>query len=273
MKVSLLFILVLTLLASCGGPSGPGSSFDAHSFVKALNTVDGQESAVVVQPNFTMRDQYSNAQWFVIYDAKDKNYKAVSLGYLQNLYVSLNSNDLAVAQQFRGDFSGEGNGSEYESVSLWFDPTGNVVGANDFNRRFDGMYYQGQVSGAFYEDEVGTTDVSLMAKETEEHKFLNKAAKVSVLYNVDIKTSLNLVVLGQKIEKILSRNQDHLTQADQSALLKDMESLIGVGFEEMKSAINEPSAKEAMLDKVAAKIGTSADNLEEKILPSLFGIQ
>jgi hypothetical protein len=81
-----------------------------------------------------------------------------------------------------------------------------------------------------------------------------------------------MVTLGAKIEKMLARSNSELTQEDQAALLGDIKSLTGVSLEELQKATQDSSAKNEVLAKVAAKIGTSAQNLEQKFLPEVFGI-
>jgi hypothetical protein len=82
-----------------------------------------------------------------------------------------------------------------------------------------------------------------------------------------------MVTLGSKVEKMLSRaNGGELTKEDQSALMSDLKILTGVSLEEIQKAAQDSSAKEEVLAKIAAKIGTSAQNLEQKFLPEVFGI-
>jgi hypothetical protein len=276
LKMSLLALLAT--LASCGGGGGGGgggSSYGtyyspnilASEFVSSLNSVDGTYStSIELYTNETLRSQAPGQDdWFVIWDAKYGEYKAVSLQYVRSIvYYDYYSNNRAVAAEFRsierddiltGELNGDYYGNDYEVVDL----------------RWDG-YYEGRNSGYLYEDEVSTTDVSLLAKEQEQRKFFSKAAKVSLVFNVSLETSMSMVTLGSKIEKMLSRGNGELTEQDQSALLGDIKSLTGVSLEEMKAASEDSAKKEEVLAKVAAKIGTSAQNLEQKFLPEVFGI-
>lgn len=275
-KISMLAALLT--LASCsdggGGPStstyGPHTSPSilASEFVAALNANDGTYStAVELYSNETLRSQQpGQEQWFVIWDAKYGEYKAVSLNYVRSIvYYDYYSNNSAVAHEFRsietsdilaGRYNGDTYGNDYEVVD-YHASTG---------------YYEGRNSGYLYEDEAGTTDVSLLAKEQEKMKFYEKAAKVSFAYNVSIETSMSMVTLGSKIEKMLSRSNGALTEADQAALLSDLKTLTGVSLEEIEAAANDSKAKADVLAKVADKIGTSAQNLEQKFLPEVFGI-
>lgn len=284
MKNTFLKLSVLSMLfalASCGGGGGGGSDDDtpstygkyssssilASDFVAALNTVDGTtSSAVELYTNETLRSQtVGQDEWFVIYDAKFAEYKAVSLQYVRTIvYYDYYSNNKAVAGEFRkienndvaaGNLNGDLYGNNYEVVDL--------LGSG---------YYEGRQSGYLYEDEAGTTDVSLLAKEEEQNKFFAKAAKVSFTYNVSLETSMSMVTLGSKIEKMLSKANGELTQEDSAALLGDIKSLTGVSLEELQKATESSSAKEEVLAKVAAKLGTSSQNLEQKFLPEVFGI-
>lgn len=283
LKLSMLALLVS--LASCGGGGGGGggggsstpapstygqySSSDilASDFVSALNSVDSTYSSTVqLYTNETLRSKTAGQDdWFVIYDAKFSEYKAVSLQYVRTIvYYDYYSNNKAVASEFRkvegndvaaGNLNGDYYGNSYEVVD-----------------RLSSGYYEGRRSGYLYEDEVGSTDVSLMAKEQEQQQFYSKAAKVSFVYNVSLETSMSMVTLGSKIEKMLSRANGELTKEDQAALMGDMKTLTGVTLEEIQKASQDSAAKEDVIAKIAEKLGTSASNLEQKVLPEVFGI-
>lgn len=281
MLVKLSMVSLLAVLASCGGGGGGGGggshsstygvyqspSILASQFVTSLNSVDGTSStSIQLYTNETIRSGIAGQDdWFVIYDAKFGEYKAVSLQYIRSVtYYDYYSNNNAVAREFRkietndviaGDLNGDYYGNDYEVVDL-------VAGG----------YYLGRNSGFYYEDEAGSTDVSLMAREKEQEKFFAKAAKVSFTYNVSIETSMSMVTLGAKVEKMLSRTSGDLTEADETALMSDLKILTGVSMAEIKKASESTTAKEEVLAKIAAKIGTSAQNLEQKVLPEVFGI-
>ncbi|MGZ3787052.1 MAG: hypothetical protein ACXVLQ_00935 [Bacteriovorax sp.] len=272
LKVTMLSALLA--LASCGGSPkqsvGPQTSPNilASEFVTSLNNVDGTySSAVKLYTNETLRSQQpGQEQWFVIWDAKYGEYKAVSLNYVRSIvYYDYYSNNNAVASEFRsiersdilaGRYNGDTYGNDYEVVD-YHASTG---------------YYEGRNSGYLYEDEAGSTDVSLLAKEQERMKFYEKAAKVSFVYNVSLETSMSMITLGSKIEKMLSHGNGELTADDQAALLSDIKTLTGVSVEEIQAAADNSKAKADVLAKVAAKIGTSSQNLEQKFLPEVFGI-
>ncbi len=283
LKVSLL--LALLALTSCGGggsggsggSGGGSSSYGAYTspdilaseFVAALNNVDGTySSSVQLYTNETYRSAIpGQEQWFVVWDAKYSEYKAVSLNYVRSIvYYDYYSNNRAVASEFRsiersdilsGRYNGNASGTDYEVV--------------DYN--YSTGYYHGRNSGYMYEDETETTDVSLLAKEQERMKFYEKAAKVSFAYNVSIETSMSMVTLGSKIEKMLSHGNGELTVDDQAALLTDLKTLTGVSVAEIQAAASDSKSKADVLAKVAEKIGTSAQNLEQKFLPEVFGIK
>jgi hypothetical protein len=266
---------MLITLASCGGGGGSTSTYGSYyspnilasEFVNSLNSVDGTYSSrVELYTNETLRSVAPGQDdWFVIYDAKYSEYKAVSLQYIRSIvYYDYYSSNRAVASEFRsiersdilaGELNGDYYGNDYEVVD-----------------RLSSGYYEGRNSGYLYEDEVNSTDVSLMAKEQEQQKFFAKAAKVSLVFNVSIETSMSMVTLGSKIEKMLTRGNGELTEQDQAALMGDLKSLTGVSLEEMKAASEDSAKKEDVLAKVAAKVGTSAQNLEQRFLPEVFGI-
>ena len=276
LKVSVLASLLT--LVSCGGGGGSStqgtmgikqsSSITATQFVTALNNVDGTYSTpdattLELKVSETYRSTLAGEDdWFVIWDAKFGEYKAVNLDYIRRVtYYDYYSHDTAVAAEFRkiednGSYYGDAWGDKYEVV--------------DYN--WSTGYYEGLQSGMLYEDQAGTKDVSLLAAEAAQEKFYAKAAKVSFVYNVDISTSMSMVNLGSKIEKMLSHSNGELTENDQAALMGDFKTLTGVNVADIQKAANDSSTKEDVLAKVAAKLGTSPLTLEQKILPEVFGI-
>ena len=179
-------------------------------------------------------------------------------------YYDYYANNRAVASEFRrietsdvaaGKLNGDLYGDDYEVVD-----------------RISSGYYEGRESGYLYEDETGSRDVSLLAKEQEQERFFSKAAKISFVYSVSIETSMSMVTLGAKIEKMLSRANGELTADDQLALLGDMKKLTGVSLEEIQKAAVDSDAKEDVIAKIANKLGTSTSNLEQHVLPEVFGI-
>ncbi len=291
-------LLILAALTSCSGGGGGSSSSSSGSvggisgggvgggsststygsqsspnilaseFVAALNTNDGTyTSSVKLYTNETLRSQQPGQEkWFVIWDSKFSEYKAVSLNYVRTIvYYDYYSNNTAVASEFRsierGDIlSGRVNGDSY----------GNDYEVVDY--RNTSGYYEGRNSGYLYEDELGSFDVSLMSKEQEKLKFYEKAARVSFAYSVSLETSMSMVTLGSKIEKMLSHSNGELTKEDQLSILGDLKSLTGASFEELALASQDSKSKSEVLEKIAAKIGTSSENLEQKFLPEVFGI-
>ena len=83
---------------------------------------------------------------------------------------------------------------------------------------------------------------------------------------------MSMVTLGTKIEKMLSRANGELTSEDQLALMGDMKTLTGVTLEEIQKATQSADAKEDVIAKIANKLGTTASNLEQRVLPEVFGI-
>lgn len=269
-------------LSSCGGGGGGGGGstygtysspyISATSFVNGINNADFapsyDESFVVLYTDETIRSAYiGQDDWFVIYDAKYDEYKAVSLQYIRSIvYYDYYSNNTGLAEEFRdietddifsGDVNGDYYGDDYEVV--------------DYDSFYD--VYVGRNSGFDYEDAEETTDVALMAAEKQKKSFIKKAAAVSYAYNVGIETSLSLVSLGYKVEKAINKGKGELTAEDQTAILGDLEKLTGKTFAEVLESANDNAKKDAMIKDIAAKLGTSAQNLEDRILPELFNIK
>ncbi|WP_417334928.1 hypothetical protein [Halobacteriovorax marinus] len=285
-KKSLLALTALTVLASCGGGGGGGGGggststygaknspyISANGFVNALNDVDGYSDNELVKDEWdTVRSDWDGEDWFVIYDAEYGEYVAVSLQYIRTItYYDYYSSNYNLADEFRDiqddhDFYngliGDGYGDDYEIVDYEYTNTW----GEDFYRGFD--------SGYLYEDGEETTDVSLMAAEKENKEFFKKAADVSFAYSIDMKTSLSLVTLGSKVEKMIDRaSGEKLTQEDELALANDIEKVTGASFADFNEAANNPEVKEVLIEDIAKKIGTTADNLENRLLPEVFGI-
>lgn len=272
-----LVLSTASMLASCtvstsstyGAYHSP--SVSVNQFVNALNSIEGygaNNSYVELYTDETIRSTYAGEEdWFVIWDDKYNEYKAVSLQYIRSIvYYDYYSNNTALAREFRaiensdifnGDINGDYWGDDYEVVDYdWW--TNTFIGRN---------------SGFQYEDEAATTDVSLLTAELEQKEFIKKAANISFAFNVSIETSLSLVTLGQKAEQMLKQTGGELTAQDQAALATDLERLTGVTLSEVAAAANDAGAKEDLLGKIADKIGTSAANLENKILPELFAVE
>ena len=281
---SLLFGAVLGVMAlnlsSCGGGGGGGSTWgvysspyvSAQSFVNGLNDADFapsyDESFVILGTDETIRGAVIfEDDWFVIYDAKYDEYKAVSLDYIRTItYYDYYSNSEGLAEEFRdieaddifaGYLDGDLFGDDYEVVD--------EIG-------FTGVYV-GRESGWLYEDEDETTDVLLMASEKQASKFIKKATEVSYTYNVGIETSLSLVSLGHKVEKAMAKGKGELTAADQAAVLGDLEKLTGKTFSQILEASTDTDKKAEMVKEIAKKIGTTASNLEDRLLPELFNVK
>ena len=276
----------MTLLASCGGGGGGGGggssyglysspSISASTFVNRLNSVDGIgfNSEIELYADETLRTATAGEdEWFVIWDDKFSEYKAVSLQYVRSIayYDYYSNNYYETASEFRsiesddilsGNFNGDFWGDDYEVAD--------VVGTDAFG----GLIFEGRNSGFLYEDETGTFDVSLMTAEVENKKDIERAAKISYLYELPIETSLSLVSLGKKVEQKLGSNGGEITTEDQVALTKDLERLTGVSLQEVVQAGASSAAKEDLLNKISAKIGTSSANLEQRLLPDLFGVE
>lgn len=281
--------IALSMLASCSGGGGGGGggtgggggggstwgsyqspSVTASQFVTALNNIESvyNQSYVELYTDETYRSAVvGEDDWFVIYDDVFGEYKAVSLQYIRSVvYYDYYSNNTALAEEFRdieaddianGDIYGDYWGDDYEVVDYdsW---TGTFVGRN---------------SGFDYEDEAGSKDVSLLTAEAEQLELIQKAAKVSFAYNLGIETSLSLVTLGKKSEEMMGRSNGELTAADQAAFAQDLQRLTGVTLTDVMAASSSDQAQGDLINKIADKVGTSASNLENRILPELFGVQ
>ncbi len=275
-------LLATAALTSCGGGGGGGTTYGyystpyitANQFVSSLNSVDGTsfpfDSYIEKDILDTVRTYTDSEDWFVIWDEVRLEHKAVSLQYLRSLtYYSYYSSNYQTADEFRfiedADF---GSG-------LFGDPLG-----NDYEVVFDvgGGFYQGAITGLTYEDEVESTDVNLLAGESELKKLAGKVAKISYTYEVSAEMALSLASLGEKVEGMLKKgaSQQELTEADQEVLLNDLQHLTGVSLEEVMAAGVTLDGKSTIINKIAAKnanSGITAQKLEDKILPELFGIK
>jgi polyhydroxyalkanoate synthesis regulator phasin len=274
---SLALIASTAALVGCGGGGGGGSTWGAYqsplvsaqSFVNGLNAADGAPSydlsEIELYSDETIRSAVAGQDdWFVIYDAKFNEHKAVSLQYIRSIiYYDYYANNTALAEEFRdietsdilaGNTNGDFWGDDYEVV--------------DYNI-FSGVYV-GRNSGFSYEDEQESTDVNLLAQEKEQKQFFKKAASISYAFNVSIETAMSLATLGNTVERMVKKGD--LTQNDQKALVGKLEHLTGKSLEEVVAAGSNEQAKKELLSDIASRIGTTAESLEGKIMPQLLGI-
>jgi hypothetical protein len=276
LTLSILFLLAT--LTSCAERVSSGGTFDnpvygqynsptinAKDFITALNQVDGDSSYRVTTPHD------SEHNYIVIWDDKKNEYEAISMTYLRSIvYYDYYSNDKAVASEYRKiEESSNYDGSYGGDHTIDFEVVDRGYGYNYDTHEYE-YGYKGRVTGTLYEDELETKDVSLMAREAQSDAFIKKAAKVSIAFQVNIETSLSMVTLGAKMEKMLSRGE--MTEEDQKAIASDMQRLTGVTLSEMQAASESTDKKEEVLQKIAHNLGTSTQNLEEKLLPGIFGI-
>lgn len=292
-------VLSLAVLAACNGGGGSGStsgsvgggvttpttpapvygyfksgSITADQFVEALNSLEGGEandSYVQLYEDEAIRSYMPGEdKWFVIFDDKFDEYKAVSLRYIRTLaYWDHYSNDIGLANEFRDE--------EQWDISLGF---GNYLNGDYWGDDYESLDYDsvtgiftGRNSGFEYEDEVESTDVSLLAAEDEQLRFVEKAARLSVAYSVGMEASLSLVGLAEKTEKMLGKANGELTAQDEIAFAMDLQKLSGVSLTDVLKATQSTASKAEVVKKIANKIGTSAMNLETRILPELFGVE
>lgn len=293
---SVLLIASLAVLVACngGGSSGGGTSgntgggvttpppvsslfksgsITADQFVTALNTLElggANESYVQLYEDEVIRSYVPGEdQWFVIWDDKHDEYKAISLRYIRTLtYLDYMSSDRGTAQEFRDE--------ENWDLRLGF---GNYLNGDYWGDDYEVVDYDsvtgiftGRNSGMEYEDEILSTDVSLAQAEYEQSKFFETAARLSVAYNVSIEASLSLVSLAEKTEQLLARSGRELTRADELAFASDLQKLSGATLSEVMAATQSTESKRLLVEKIARKIGTSSANLETRILPELFGV-
>ncbi len=294
-KLSLLGSLMLTVacttLVSCKGggssnnytpaqPQGPRTfpTITAQGFVDALSDYDRSQTADwnewnnftefnALRRSETLRSSVpGQGEWFVIFDNSTDQYKAVSLDYIRSLLVPVHS---SLGAEFR--YAATRYALAQNPINTNGDPNGDYFEVVDFNPATN--TYIGRNSGFEYEDQAATNDVSLLNAEAQEKEIIRKAANLSYAFSLEIRTSLSLVTLGEKIELMLGTSNGELTPADQAAIMSDLQRLTGVTFEEVMVAAMDEKAKDDLIKKIAAKVGTSASNLENRILPELFDIQ
>lgn len=254
-----------------GGGGGGGSTYGTYqsgsvtvdAFVNALNRIEGygdDQSFVELYADETIRSTYvGEDDWFVIWDDKYSENKAVSLQYIRSIvYYDYYSNTTALAEEFRaietddilsGELNGDYYGDDYEVVDYDY-YTGTFVGRN---------------SGFDYEDGTTSKDVSLLAAEKEQMKFFHKAAKISSEYSINIASAMSLITIHEKASEAT-------TLEDQIALTGSLEKYTGASMSDILEAATDKTAREEMIKTVANNIGTSAANLENKLLPELVNI-
>lgn len=236
--------------------------------------VDKNISSLVRTPSEAARTNVpGETPWFVIWDGKSDTYKAVSLNYIRTMtydykkwWLHADSENCNSINRCPRDSSDDDFASTFRGVPM----SGDTVEEVDYDA-VTGMY-RGRISGFEYEDEAQTYDVSLMAAEKEEMANVQKAANLSLAYQINIQTSVALVQLSEQLERTLKRSNG-LTMEDQQSLTKTVFSIAGISAAEVvKASLSEKSQQE-MINKIADRIGTSATNLENRILPDLLGVE
>lgn len=276
---SVLLLTSTVVLTSCSGGGSGGSGYSSgggsstygqyqsvnvtvDQFVDAINYVDGRDSEVELYTDETYRSAINGEdQWFVIWDDKFSEHKAVSLEYVRSIvYYDYMSDHDTLAAEFRdiesddifsGEINGDYFGDDYEVV--------------DYDFGTDS--YWGRNSGFEYEDETESTDVNLLAAESEEAKFFKKASNVSFEFNVNLSTAMGMVTLGSKLSQMNSDNE--ISAKDMEVLSKDLTKLTGVTADELMEAAFNTEAREQALEKAAKTMGTTSANIEQKLLPTL----
>jgi hypothetical protein len=262
--------ITLGMLAGCNG-SETGYSRSVNRFVRSLNYSDSglftsYDSEVILYTNETERSLISGeGDWFVIYDDRRDRYMAVRIGYLRGLegygyedYIGELGDSFRSNEGFNrlfGNTNGDSGGDNYEAVDLGL----------------DGLFY-GRESGYTYEDEDFVTDVNLLVANSEELNFYKKVAFISYTHSVAPRTASRLLTLGKKLEALNLGETSEISLEDSNVLLKDLESLAGVSKAELLELMSNSRKKQDILNKVSTHIGTTSQNLEDHILPELFGI-
>ncbi len=261
---AIILIAGVTLLQSCKNDSPTYSyhttpSITAQRFVEALNSVDADPS----DPSVLKKPESLREGYMVIYDAEDDHYRAVSLEFLRNLeYWSTHSSDVGTASEYR-HMEFDNLLGMHESERVVYDE------ALSLSNGFD--TYVGVQTGLSYEDETENFDVALSNREAEDKTFYEKAASVSIAYNVKIESALQLVKLGQKVEIMMGRSGE-LTNEDSEYVMSNLKEIAGVDSEDIMGAMMDSEKKSEVISKIADKIGTSSQKLEDHILPELLGM-
>jgi len=264
-------LILLIWLVGCNG-SDNGYQRRVDSFVRSLNYSDSgfftsYNSDVVLYTNETERSQISGeGDWFVIYDDKRDRYTAVRIGYLRGLagygyeeYIGELGDSYRSNEGFNrlfGNTEGDSGGDNYEVVDLYS----------------DGLFY-GRESGYTYEDEDFVTDINLLVATSEEKKFYQRVANISYTHSLAPSSAAKLLILGQKVEAMQARGGQQLTEEDSKIILKELENFSGVSSDELLELTKDSRQKTRILQKISTHIGTTTDNLENHLLPELFGIR
>lgn len=262
--VTIAALLGLCLFQSCKNDSPTFSyhttpTITAQRFVDALNTVDADTS----DPSILKKPESLQEGYIVIYDAEDCHYRAVSMDFLRNLeYWSTHTSDVGTASEYRHMEFDDLLGT-YESERVVYDEDLSLT--NGFDT------YVGIQTGLSYEDESENYDVALANREAEDKAFYEKAASVSIAYNVKIESALQLVKLGQKVE-VMMGGSGELTAEDSNYVMSNLKEIAGVDSDEIIQAMSDSKKKADVISKIAEKIGTSTQKLEDQILPELFGM-
>lgn len=273
--------------------SGECSSLSMWTFVHKLAPKQGRDengnpvggfSELMKKVEETERTKSGDGNWFVIWDGNAKVYKAVSVSYIRELEMNFRREALASGYSWTAYYTDDqGNKTEVDQSMTEYNYAANI--AKEFQDSEDtdvsnwevvsydpnSGIFTGTSTGYKYEDENETRDVSLMVAEKEALEKFERAANLSSYFQMNVQTSLALVTLAEFSQASMGKSSG-ATLADQQAFSSALSSIAGVSAADvMKAAVSE-RAKDEMVEKIAKKIGTSAANLENRILPELFGV-
>ena len=71
----------------------------------------------------------------------------------------------------------------------------------------------------------------------------------------------------------MKKGKSEILPEDQKALTADIERLTGKTFKDVLAASTDSKKKAELLKDVAKKIGTTTGNLENRLLPEVFGVK
>lgn len=264
--ISVVATLVMALSGCGNDDDGERSGVNPSTFAQLINNgstdYDDKAGGVLV------KDTTRRGDYFVFHDTSTGLYWAIDLAALKRVYPDTEEADHWWRQ------SNEAADAWTRDHSLAGAEIVTPIGADPQTGE---SLFVGMTTGLTYEDHGATKDVDLMAAEAEERGLEYKAEALSRKFEMSVDSSTKLVMLGEKVERLLKNRSGELTEADKAAFHGELLGIGGVSLAEVSQAITDsasgnPKSADDVIEKVAANLGTTGANLRDKIMPELLGV-
>jgi hypothetical protein len=257
MKFLLIAVVLIFAGAGCNNtPLTAGQEKTPDNFITAL-----QASSPAAAKSKILKESDQHAGVLVIYDSSLNSDMAIDLSGNMNysgIYGNLGQNH-TTAQGEVSDYLA--NTGEYARA---VQPVANLTSGT--------TVYQDS-KGTIYSQDGGTRDTDLQQADLEQD---DNAARVQAMadhFQMSADAASQLIVLADQVQKLSA--QGAMTDEDRQAITEATLNVAGVSSSDISNAINSAvqtgrmDSVNDLMDKAAANLGISTDNLRGKLLPAL----